>query len=60
MVKKIKQFVSDVAKEMKKVTWPTKEQLKESTVVVFGTTFVITTIVYVIDWVFSQVLSILF
>jgi preprotein translocase subunit SecE len=34
---------------MKKVSWPTREQLKESTMVVIVTTLIITAIVFVID-----------
>lgn len=60
MVGKIKQYVSDVSKEMKKVSWPTKEQLRESTIVVFGTTIVFTALVYIMDWLFGQVLDFLF
>lgn len=50
MVGKIKGFVDDVVKEMKKVSWPTRDQLRESTVVVIVTTIIITLIVSVIDW----------
>jgi preprotein translocase subunit SecE len=31
MKEKIVNFFNDVVKEMKKVTWPTKDELKEST-----------------------------
>ena len=34
---------------MRKVSWPTREQLQESTNVVIGVTLVITAIVFVID-----------
>ena len=34
IVGKIKKFSKEVSAEMKKVTWPTKDQLKESTLVV--------------------------
>ncbi len=60
MVGKIKQYASNVAKEMKKVTWPTKEQLRESTIVVFGATIVFTVLVYIMDWIFGQVINFIF
>lgn len=44
-----KSFFTDVSKEMKKVSWPTREQLRESTVVVIVTCLIITAIVFVID-----------
>jgi preprotein translocase subunit SecE len=60
MVGKIKGFVNEVVKEMKKVSWPTREQLKESTVVVIATTLIITAIVYVIDFLMSGAVNIIF
>lgn len=53
MINSIKKFVSEVQAEMKKVTWPTKQQLWESTNVVIGVTLIITAIVYVIDLVLN-------
>jgi preprotein translocase subunit SecE len=60
MIGKIKSFANDVAKEMKKVSWPTKEQLKESTTVVVVTTLLFTVFVYLIDWVVAQSMKFLF
>jgi preprotein translocase subunit SecE len=60
MIGKIKQFASDVSKEMKKVSWPTKEQLKDSTIVVIVTTAIFTVIIYLIDFAFGKVLEVLF
>lgn len=60
MIGKIKSFTNEVVKEMKKVSWPTREQLKESTVVVIATTLVITAIVYVIDFLMSGAVNLIF
>jgi preprotein translocase subunit SecE len=60
MIGKIKSFANDVAKEMKKVSWPSKEQLKESTTVVVVTTLLFTVFVYLIDWVVAQSMTVLF
>ncbi|MBL8004500.1 MAG: preprotein translocase subunit SecE [Candidatus Kapabacteria bacterium] len=49
MITSIKEFSNDVVKEMKKVSWPNKEQLKESTVVVLTTCVVISVFVWFID-----------
>jgi preprotein translocase subunit SecE len=57
MIGKIKNFTNEVVKEMKKVSWPTRDQLKESTNVVVITTLVITLIVYVIDLVMSSLVN---
>ncbi len=57
MKEKIIGFFEDVVKEMKKVTWPSKENLQESTVVVLVVCLVIAAFVYVIDQGLSFVLK---
>ncbi len=49
MIAKIKEISSDISKEMKKVSWPTKQQLRESTLVVLGTCATITVFVWIVD-----------
>ena len=60
MINKIKNYFKEVVKEMKKVSWPTKEQLRESSMVVVVTTFILTALVYIIDWVVSKILGFIF
>ncbi|MCX7735910.1 MAG: preprotein translocase subunit SecE [Candidatus Kapabacteria bacterium] len=60
MIEKIKNFFSDVAKEMKKVSWPTKEQLRESTVVVVVATLIFTVFTYLIDWLVTKAIGFIF
>ncbi|MGB9702285.1 MAG: preprotein translocase subunit SecE [Candidatus Kapaibacteriota bacterium] len=60
MIGKIKSFVNDVVVEMKKVSWPTKEQLSESTKVVISTTLIITAIVFLIDQLSTWLYSLIF
>lgn len=60
MVETIRSFFTDVNKEMKKVSWPTREQLQESTIVVVVTCLVIAAIVFVIDQGMTQVMSLIF
>jgi preprotein translocase subunit SecE len=60
MVETIRSFFTDVNKEMKKVSWPTREQLQESTIVVVVTCLVIAGIVFVIDQGMTQVMSLIF
>lgn len=55
-----KSFFEDVSKEMKKVSWPTQEQLRESTVVVLVTCLVIAIIVAIIDTGMSQIMKLLY
>jgi len=51
MKDKIINFSNDVVKEMKKVTWPTKDELKESTTIVIIVCLILAAFTYVIDMV---------
>ena len=55
MKDKIIGFFEDVVKEMKKVTWPTKAELKESTMVVIVVCLILAAFTYVIDMAIQQV-----
>jgi preprotein translocase subunit SecE len=59
MKKKIIDFFNDVIKEMKKVTWPKKEELRESTIIVIVASLVISVFIYAVDFVIGQVVKIL-
>ncbi|MFM2133830.1 MAG: SecE/Sec61-gamma subunit of protein translocation complex [Bacteroidota bacterium] len=48
-IQAIKSFFNDVSKEMKKVSWPSREQLRESTSVVAITCVLISTFVWLVD-----------
>ena len=56
MKEKIIGFFTDVVKEMNKVTWPKKEELRESTIVVLVVCIVIAAFVYAVDTVVSELL----
>ncbi|HKJ81124.1 MAG TPA: preprotein translocase subunit SecE [Ignavibacteriaceae bacterium] len=55
MKEKIIAFFDDVVKEMKKVTWPTKDELKESTKVVIVSCLILAAFTYLIDMAITQV-----
>jgi len=57
MKEKIKNFFEDVVKEMKKVTWPTKDELFESTKIVIVACLILSVFTYVIDMLINQVLK---
>jgi preprotein translocase subunit SecE len=57
MKDKIIAFFQDVVKEMKKVTWPTKDELMESTKIVIVVCIVLAAFTYVIDMLISMVLK---
>jgi preprotein translocase subunit SecE len=60
MKDKIVNYVNDVVKEMKKVTWPSKEELKESTSIVVATCLIIAAFTYVIDMAITSLIKVIF
>jgi len=58
-VERISQFVREVLAELKKVSWPTRTQLRESTVVVLITVALLAVFTAVVDRVFSFVIGFL-
>jgi preprotein translocase subunit SecE len=55
MKEKIVNFFNDVVKEMKKVTWPTSDELKESTVIVIVLCLILALFTYGIDIAITQI-----
>ena len=60
MKEKIIDFFTGVVKEMKKVTWPTKEELKESTAIVVVVCLILAAFTYVVDMSVTQLFKGLF
>jgi len=57
MKEKIITFFRDVYKEMNKVTWPTREELKESTTIVIVVCLVLAAFTYVVDMAVTKILQ---
>ncbi len=57
MKEKIIAFFTDVVKEMKKVTWPKKDDLRDSTIVVLVVCLLIAAFVFVVDTAVSEILK---
>ena len=55
MKEKIIDFFNGVVKEMKKVTWPTKGELKESTVIVIVVCLILAAFTYAVDMSVTQI-----
>ncbi|HTK83045.1 MAG TPA: preprotein translocase subunit SecE [Bacteroidota bacterium] len=60
MKEKIIAFFTDVVKEMKKVTWPTYAELRDSTIIVIVVCAVFTIFIYVLDTAVSKVIQEIF
>lgn len=59
MFKKIRDFFDGVVFEMKKVSWPTWQELKGSTVVVLILSVILAVFLFVVDLVLSKIAHII-
>ncbi|MFN2457707.1 MAG: preprotein translocase subunit SecE [Chitinophagaceae bacterium] len=58
---KISNYVRDSYKELlEKVTWPTWQQLQQSTMIVLGATLLITAMVWVMDFIAASSLNFIY
>ena len=60
MKSKIINFFTDIVREMRKVTWPKKEELKESTIIVIITSLIFALFVYIVDFIINRGLDVIF
>ncbi len=58
MVQKINNYFQETWQELKKVTWPTWNELWQATLVVIITTFFVATFIAVVDFCLSTVIRI--
>lgn len=60
MIKKSKEFIEDVRSEMKKVSWPERDQLLNSTYVVIVISLIFTLIIFAADWIVSTIVNLIY
>jgi preprotein translocase subunit SecE len=60
MIKKARQFIEDVRVEMKKVIWPERDPLINSTVVVIVISVLFTLFIFLADSIISRIINILY
>jgi preprotein translocase subunit SecE len=60
MLKIMKQFLQDVKTEFAKVSWPSKDELKGSTLVTIGLTTVFTIYIFFADKILSYAIGFLY
>ncbi|HNT33997.1 MAG TPA: preprotein translocase subunit SecE [bacterium] len=53
-------YIKDVRRELNFVTWPTRQEIKDSTKIVFVTVIVIAIYIAVLDGVFTNVFKFIF
>jgi preprotein translocase subunit SecE len=59
MKEKILNFFNDVVKEMDKVTWPSRDELMESTKIVILVTLIIAVFAWVVDFAVAEILKVI-
>ncbi|HEU4365177.1 MAG TPA: preprotein translocase subunit SecE [Candidatus Krumholzibacteria bacterium] len=60
MKERIVTYFSETRTELKKVTWPSREELKQSTRVVIVATFLVTVFIGIVDQVLSRIIKLVF
>jgi len=60
MIAKIKAFGQEVVREMQKVSWPTREQLRESSIVVAVTCLLLAGFAWIVDTLVTAILKFIF
>ena len=58
MINKVKDFMNGVQFEMKKVSWPTWDELRGSTMVVLGLSLMLGIFLFVIDFFLSRIVNV--
>ena len=57
-MQRIRRFIDETTSELKKVTWPTREQTINLTVLVFLVSLVVGVFISVFDFIFTQGLTV--
>ena len=56
-IEKGDKYYRDVVGEMRKVSWPTREEVKDMTIVVLTVSGILALFTFVVDWVISTVMG---
>ena len=56
-MKRLRRYFTEVWSELKKVSWPTREQVRNLTVLVFAISFVVGLYITVLDQIFQGLLG---
>jgi len=60
MIEKITRFLQDVRVEMSKVSWPTRKELKGTTVIVIVITMILSVFIFLTDKVLEGFLNLIY
>ena len=59
-MEQVREYMKDVRSELTKVSWPTREELRDSTVVVIVTVLLVATFIGIVDQGLNRVVSLVF
>jgi preprotein translocase subunit SecE len=59
LTEKTRGFTREVSAEIKKVSWPSRKELQESTVLVIITVFVLMVFIGIVDRIFSTIVELI-
>ncbi len=60
MIKKLQEFIENVRKEMAKVSWPTREELLNSSIIVVVVSLIFTIYIFLSDVIISRVVELFY
>jgi preprotein translocase subunit SecE len=59
-MEQVREYLKDVRAELTKVSWPTREELRDSTVVVIVTVLLVATFIGIVDQGLNRVVALVF
>jgi len=59
-IERIREYTKDVGVEMRKVSWPTRDELRDSTVVVIVTVLLVAAFIGIVDQILNRVVALIF
>jgi preprotein translocase subunit SecE len=59
-IERIREYTKDVGVELRKVSWPTREELRDSTVVVIITVLLVAAFIGIVDQVLNRLVALIF
>ena len=59
-MEQVREYMKDVRSELTKVSWPTREELRDSTIVVIVTVLLVATFIGIVDQGLNRVVALVF
>ena len=59
-MEQVREYMKDVRAELTKVSWPTREELRDSTVVVIVTVLLVAAFIGIVDQILNRAVALLF